>query len=163
ENRDNAWTPEQLAIAGAVVSIDYEGKLDIIRGLVRPEDMPKKAKGKSAASTPGVDGAQPSGLLSPLVESLTAHKSAALSASMLDNPDAATAFIAYMLALEIFGRAPGMTLTIEAEAQSLHRVEGSEAFQRFEKHRQHWNGVIPAEPALIWDWCFRNDRHVLID
>ena len=43
EDRDGVWTPEQLAIAGAVVSLDHVGKVKIERGFVKPEDMPKQS------------------------------------------------------------------------------------------------------------------------
>ena len=51
EDRNGVWTSEQLAMAGAVVFIDHQGKTKIERGLVRPEDMPKAGKAKNANSS----------------------------------------------------------------------------------------------------------------
>ncbi len=48
-SREKFWPAETLAIAGAVVHLDHSGKAEIVRGLVRPEDMPKKT-GKSRAT-----------------------------------------------------------------------------------------------------------------
>jgi ParB family transcriptional regulator, chromosome partitioning protein len=51
EDRDGIWTSEQLAMAGAVVFIDPQGKAKIERGFVRPEDMPKNGKAKTAKAS----------------------------------------------------------------------------------------------------------------
>ena len=40
-SREREWTAEKLAIAGAIAVIGNDGKLQIERGFVRPEDMPK--------------------------------------------------------------------------------------------------------------------------
>lgn len=102
EDRDGVWTTEQLAIAGAVVFIDPQGKAKIECGFMRPEDMPKTGKGKNANPPDTADGKgeaeQPAGLSTALIETLTAHKSAALAASLLDAPDKGLAAVVYALA-----------------------------------------------------------------
>ncbi|MCY4580787.1 MAG: ParB N-terminal domain-containing protein [Chloroflexi bacterium] len=45
----DAYTDDQLEIAGCVVTIDYAGKAKVIEGLVRPGDMPK-GRSKSSVS-----------------------------------------------------------------------------------------------------------------
>ncbi|MBY0248594.1 MAG: hypothetical protein K2Q17_13090 [Nitrospiraceae bacterium] len=40
DDREEIWPSETLAIGGAVVSIGYNGKTNIDRGLIRPEDAP---------------------------------------------------------------------------------------------------------------------------
>lgn len=68
EDRPANFTPEQMAYAGAVVSIDYNGKLDVTRGLVRPEDMPKpegKAAGAKASKSSASDETEEQALPSP--------------------------------------------------------------------------------------------------
>jgi ParB family chromosome partitioning protein len=134
ENRVCVWHPSQRAIAGVVVSVGHNGKVDIAEGLVLPEDMPdQKAKGKPAAR-PGSE-AQSSGIPASLVESMTAHRSAALAASLLGAPDKALAIAVYALAIDIFGRSDRAAPAISAKPQSLHRVEGAPVFQRLEEAR----------------------------
>ena len=85
------WTPAQLAMAGAVLTIGQDGKAQIERGLVRPEDMPKKekakpAKGNGTGETEAEED-QSSALSAALIENLTAHRSAALAAELQQRPD----------------------------------------------------------------------------
>src|SRR5665213_2796910 len=161
DDRDGVWTPEQLAVAGAVVFIDHQGKAKIERGLVRPEDMPKIGKTKNANSsdTSGhEDGAdQPAGLSASLVESMTAHKSAALAASLLDAPDVGLAAVVYALVLDVFRHRHDTGLKLSATVQSLQRVEGSGAFQRLEAARETWGQRIPGTAGNIWQWCIDQD------
>jgi ParB family chromosome partitioning protein len=169
-SRERVWTPEKLAIAGAVVTIGNDGKPEIIRGLVRPEDMPKeskKAKGKAAQSGPGEDGAGESpsqGLSAALVESLTAHRSAALAAEITERPDFALAAVVHAMASCVFfeGCAEDGTLQLDAFPQSLHRVEGSKALERMEAARKTWRDQIPADADGLWTWCLGRTQETLL-
>jgi ParB family transcriptional regulator, chromosome partitioning protein len=73
-DREEIWPAETLAIGGAVVSIGYDGKTDIERGLIRPEDAPKRtANGKSASpeDTGQTEQDQSPAFSAALIESLT--------------------------------------------------------------------------------------------
>src|SRR5260370_192839 len=158
EDRDGVWTTDQLAVAGAVVSIDHQGKVKIERGFVRPEDMPRKtgkAKNANASAASGNEGEaeQSAGLSASLVESLTAHKSAALAASLLDAPDKGLAAVVYALVLDVFRHRHDTALKLSATVQSLQRVEGSTAFQRLEAARETWGQRIPGTPGDIWHYA----------
>jgi ParB family chromosome partitioning protein len=167
EDRDGVWTPDQIALAGAVVSIDHQGKVKIERGFVRPEDMPKAGKAKNANSSDisGIEteAEQPPGFSASLVESLTAHKSAALASSLLDAPDKGLAAVVYAMVLDVFRHRHDTALKLSATVQSLQRVEGSTAFQRLEAARETWGQRIPGTPADIWRWCLEQDQAVLLD
>jgi ParB family transcriptional regulator, chromosome partitioning protein len=165
EDRDGVWTSDQIAMAGAVVFIDHQGKVKIERGFVRLEDMPRKiAKAKNANSSDTAGEAEQSaGLSASLVESLTAHKSAALAASLLDAPDKGLAAVVYALVLDVFRHRHDTALKFSATAQSLQRVEGSTAFQRLETARETWGQRIPGTPGDIWCWCLEQDQAVLLD
>jgi ParB family transcriptional regulator, chromosome partitioning protein len=168
EDRDGVWTPEQLAIAGAVVSIDHAGKVKIERGYVKPEDMPKQPKktkpaGVSGATDTEAVEAETSGLSAALVESLTAHRSAALAATLLDAPDKGLATIVYALVLDIFDHGHDTAIELSGKTQSLELVEGSPAFQRLEQARDSWGQSIPGNPDDLWQWCLEQDQSVLLD
>jgi ParB family transcriptional regulator, chromosome partitioning protein len=168
EERDGVWTTDQISMAGAVVSIDHQGKVKIERGFVRPEDMPSKIGKAKIATTSDSSGAegeaeQPAGLSASLVESLTAHKSAALAASLLDAPDKGLAAVVYALVLDVFRHRHDTALKFSATVQSLQRVEGSTAFQRLEAARETWGHRIPGTPKDIWGWCLEQDQAVLLD
>lgn len=162
EDREGVFTPEQLVIAGAVVTIGHNGKAQIERGLVRPEDMPKKAKkAKSEAAPEGSDDSP--ALSAALVESLTAHKSAALTAMLLDAPKTALAAVVYALALDTFDHHSDTALKLSASAQSLHRVEGSPALAHIQQARETWGQRIPGDCDALWQWCLEQPVDVLLD
>ena len=173
EDREALWTPETIAIAGAVVTIGHDGEADIRRGYVRPEDRPRKAVGQKAAVPAGddSDGAEESAgtavaLSAALVESLTAHRSAAISASLLDRPDIALAAVVHTMTRQVFfdGYARETSLKLTPWRQSLRRVEGSKAFEALEKARETWGERLPGDSGqALWQWCLEQDQGVLLD
>jgi ParB family transcriptional regulator, chromosome partitioning protein len=167
-DREKIWTPETLAIGGAVVTIGYNGKTDIERGLVRPEDAPKKtAKGKSSSpDTADQTEENPSPAFSAaLIESLTAHKSAALSTELLQRPDIALAAVVHTFASRVLLNAGSTdtSLVMTAAPQSLKRVEGSKAFAQLEAARENWGNQIPGTSDGLWTWCLEQHQSVLLD
>lgn len=159
------FTPEQLAIAGAVVTIGDDGKTEIIRGLVRPEDMPKQ-KGKSKAKATAGNDAEAddagSELAAGLIEDLTAQKSAAISAALLDEPSVALAVVVYSLALDIFGLSSSC-LQISATQEYFRKVEGSKALSQISAAKEKWTEKLPGEPEKLWQWCLKQKPDTLLN
>jgi ParB family chromosome partitioning protein len=133
-NRDDVWPCETLAIAGAVVRIDYNGKTDIDRGFVLPADRPKKAPATKTVQHINDDGsvetvevAETSTLPASLIESLTLHKTAAISAELLNRPDIALAALVHTLAAQVLldSASGNVCLRIFATTKSLNDVEGT--------------------------------------
>jgi ParB family chromosome partitioning protein len=166
-SREAEWTPEKLSIAGAVVTIGHDGKPEIMRGLVRPEDMPKEVKkGKSKAATASGEAGAEAGpsLSAALVESLTAHKSAALAAELAARPDVALVAVVHAMASGILLHASKEdgSLQIAPHSQSLHRVESSKAFERMEADRKKWREQIPGDTGALWTWCLGQKQETLL-
>ncbi|HXR75380.1 MAG TPA: ParB/RepB/Spo0J family partition protein [Bryobacteraceae bacterium] len=161
------FTAEQLAIAGAVVTIGDDGKTEIVRGLVRPEDMPK-GKGKSKAKAKASDTSDEdqdearSELAAGLVEDLTAQKSAAISAVLLKEPSVALAAVVYALAVDIFGVSE-TCLQITASQEYFRKVEGSKALAQISAAKEKWSEKLPGEPENLWQWCLKQKADVLVD
>jgi ParB family transcriptional regulator, chromosome partitioning protein len=164
---DDVWTPAQLGMAGVVLTIGRDGKAEIERGLVRPEDMPKK-DGKAAK--PGTTGEgetpepQAPGLSAALIESLTAQRSAALAAELQQRPDVALVAVVHAFALSVMreGMRWDGSLRVTATAQSLYRVKGSKAHEHMEQAREKWSKMLPGE-AELWAWCLEQKQEVLLD
>jgi len=158
EDRPLLWSPETLAIAGAVVSLGPDGDADIHRGFVKPEDMPEETPvagdADEAAETGETNGAP--ALSAALIESLTAHRSAALSAALLEHPEVALALLVERLALPVFYNGPygEGVLQIAPRIASFHRVEGSPAFAAIDAAREHWRSRLPAGSEALLHWCF---------
>ena len=56
EAREDVWTPAEVAVAGAVLTLALDGGLRVERGFVRPEDEPKPEPATPAADGDGQDG-----------------------------------------------------------------------------------------------------------
>lgn len=166
----DAWTPEQLGMAGAIATIGNDGKLYIERGLVRPEDWPSKKKtGGASGGTANGSGESESdeqspGLSAALIESLTAHKSAAIAAELQQRPDIALAALvqAFASCIVLDGVRDDNSLQVAATPQSLRRVEGSKAFAAMEQAREKWSKVLSREDDL-WKWCLEQKQSVLLE
>ncbi len=57
EAREDVWTPADVVVAGAVLTLALDGSLRVERGFVRPEDEPKPEPATPAADANGQDGA----------------------------------------------------------------------------------------------------------
>jgi len=158
---EDVWKPAQLAMAGAVLTIGHDGKVCIERGLVQPGDMPKKAS-KDAAANGETEDEQSPALSAALIESLTAHKSAALAAALQQRPEIALAAIVHAFASRLLRSGDESSLQVAATAQSLRRVEGSKASAQLEAARAKWDKMLPAEDGL-WAWCLKQKQPVLLD
>jgi ParB family transcriptional regulator, chromosome partitioning protein len=163
---EDVWTPTQVAMAGAVLTIGHDGKAQIERGLVRPEDMPEKPKPAKTSGTGEMETGedQSPALSAALIESLTAQRSAALAAELQQRPDVALAAIVHAFASRLLrhGLADGSSLEVTASSQSLRRVEGSKAHQQIEAAREKWSRTLPVEGDL-WAWCHEQKQGVLLD
>jgi ParB family chromosome partitioning protein len=170
DDRETSWPPATLAIAGAVVVIDHNGKAETHRGYVKPEDAPKKEpKAKPAAAANDDDAEAAAGeavtLSAALTESLTAHRTAAISAALIDNPAAALAAVVHGMASQIFynGHARDTALQITASACSLRDVQDSNAVRVLESATQRWGDRLPGKPDDLWTWCLEQDRDTLLE
>ncbi len=130
DDRPIRFDPDEIALAGAFVSVDGEGKLRVERGFVRPEDeapiaaverepetnpVPDAAivgagpEADVVVATP-VDGEDPEddGVLKPisdkLTTELTAHRTLALRQALGERPDVAFLAALHALCLNAFCR-----------------------------------------------------------
>lgn len=161
ESGPAAWTPETLAIAGAVVTVGHNGEVKVHAGLVKPEDATDRA-GRADRKK---GAARESAVSASLIESLTAQRSAALNAVLMKQPAVALAAVVHALALGVFylGARDGTALQITANAQSLHRVQGSTASDMIEAAEQEWAERIPLNPERLFDWCLSQPQETLME
>lgn len=98
--------PEQLAVAGAVVFIGHDGKVKVERGLIWREDMRKAASNGNDGAGAGVANGeaikQKPVHSERLTRMLTAHRTAAIQASMANRADVALAAVVSQLAERLF-------------------------------------------------------------
>ena len=122
EAREAAWRPEDLALAGALVTLAGDGRLAVTRGLLRPEDEPKPAAphadgrdeedgegldspGTGEAEAPAAEGDaedKAPALSAALVAELRAHRTLGLQAELAGRPDLALRVLLHALAGDAF-------------------------------------------------------------
>jgi ParB family chromosome partitioning protein len=154
EKTECAYTPDVIAIAGAVVTIGHDGETEIVRGLMRPEDEPEREASPKSEARPEFSAA--------LVESLTEHKSAAISANLAKRPDIALAAVVHALASSIFHRSGGAT-SLQLSAKVTYFREESKGAEELERVRDAWLGKIPGDESALWDWCLAQDQETLLE
>lgn len=166
------WSPEAMAVSGAVVGIGRDGGLQVERGLVRPEDKRHASAtqdGEPAAFNGKAGGAvSHSPLSAKLVEDLTAQRTAALRAALAGNPNVALAAVVHALALPVFYGVQfgtGTCLDISANSADLRLsaegIEQSRAFTRLAERQADWALQLPEEADRLWDWLLLQDSATL--
>lgn len=168
------YKPEQMAIAGCVLTIDRQGKIEIKRGMVKPEDKPRLAALEKAQAAKDPDAvqdaldtpAQPKekGMSASLIEFLTAHRSAALKASLAVNPDIGLAAAVHAIAGGIFFRGGRVSSCLSSYAsQQYHSLaKDSPANDELDREENLWRDRIPGDEEHFWQWCLKQDRDSLI-
>ncbi|TAL01122.1 MAG: ParB/RepB/Spo0J family partition protein [Rhodospirillaceae bacterium] len=161
------WTPEDKAVSGAIVTIGGAG-VRIERGLVRSED--KKARlsvieGGKAEEGETVEYGSP--LSARLVEDLTAERTAALRASLLDNEAVALAALAHAMALPLFyPHEDGSCLDIRVKSRDLRKsaenITQSGAVILIEQRRAVWLKALPEDASQLYGWLTQQDKETVI-
>jgi ParB family chromosome partitioning protein len=140
-----------LAIAGVIVTVDHAGELRIERGLIRKEDVKNLPKAQGAET--GVAGSGQSEAAKPvhsekLTRMLTAHRSAAIQAEIMNRPEIALAALVHRLALQVFGSGYRTNRIVQVHIECPHfqtdaeNIEQSRAAKAIEEKRAYWTARI---------------------
>jgi ParB family chromosome partitioning protein len=180
EDRPRTFDPDEVARAGAFVSLDYGGAVVIDRGWMRPEDelavdaasggsdeaeetQPDVESGLStraggpapAADAPDEeDGIRP--LPDRLVTELTAHRTLALRDALAGDPEVAFLAVLHALALKAFYRFSGSScLEIEAKstgfATQAPGLNDTPSAKAMTARHQAWAEQMPQAAEALWD------------
>jgi ParB family chromosome partitioning protein len=156
EERETAYTPEMHAIAGAIVTIAHNGTLEVMRGLVRPEDMPEGEETERTASPK-----ERPELSSVLVESLTSAKSAAIGAALSENPTVALASVVHAMAMSVF-HSYRADKCVKVSGTVRHYKEETNGAQELKTGYEHWAERLPGEEMALWNWCLTQEQDTLL-
>ncbi|GGB29173.1 ParB/RepB/Spo0J family partition protein [Allosediminivita pacifica] len=185
ETRPMRYDADQMARAGAFVSIRHDGHLAVERGFVRPEDEVQAAPGDDDAAdgksrsdasvahhavtaTGGAtqaeededDGVKP--LPDRLVTELTAHRTLALRDAVARNPDVAMTALLHKLVSDAFLH-QSSTGALEASVRQIYfpaqaeDLKDSVAAKAVDDRHERWGDHIPADDAALWDWLTELD------
>ena len=176
------YRDEEIALAGAIVSLENHGQAVVYRGLVRAEDKKKVQAAKAGSNgqheegthqREGDDSDDPA-LSAALVEDLTAHRTAALRAVLATRPDVALVAVAHSLALRVcypmemtYEVGSALSLSSEKGGCSLEshakNIETSLAQTRLDEMHNQWLKRIPEDPADFWQWLLDQEQTVVLE
>ncbi|MFI4973062.1 MAG: ParB/RepB/Spo0J family partition protein [Caulobacterales bacterium] len=160
------YDPEQLALAGVFVVLDWDGQPRIERGFVRAADETLEPTDTSAGFGEGKplsdDGVRACGDVGPkplsdrLIADLTAHRTAALRDALAGQPEAAFLAALHTLVVQTFWRSPTQSCLELAggHADLAIHAEGyveSVAGRSIEGRHAHWAARLPKGPEDAWD------------
>jgi ParB family transcriptional regulator, chromosome partitioning protein len=165
------FSDRQKKVGGAVVALDSEGALIVVRGLIAPADI-KAAKHQvddesESSATVAEDDTAVVGLSAKLADDLTAHRALALRAVLADQPTTALAAVVHNMAQAVFydERLPETALDVRLVSPALRAqgIEDSRAGRHIEQQREAWLKRLPEDDAKLWDWLRQQDLQTLVD
>lgn len=150
EESRTVWPAEILAMAGAVVTLAYDGSPDVLRGLVRRGEEPERLPEDESSPR------KPAGISSALTEALTGEKSLIVSRALAGNPSVALASVVHALTLQTFYRF--------AREQSCLQITMRDMRPRDDEDESHggWAERLPQEPEELFAWCLAQPQETLL-
>ena len=174
DRKRRCWTPEVLALSGAIVTVDRSGNLEIHRGLVRASDKKQAMKAARPADEEGSD----AGKVAPkqthseaLVRKLTAHRNQALQVLLTDNTQVALAALAHTLIIQLIEKEffVRSAVKVRAEGCDSHMtnvaddMEGSKAWTEMQSRLDNLRDRLPGDPAKLLVWLIAQPESVLTE
>jgi ParB family chromosome partitioning protein len=169
--------PDDLEMAGAVVTIGQSGELRIERNLIRKEDMKKLPSGLGSDGLAGIARGGKTDEPKPvhsekLTRMLTAHRTAAIQAAMANRPEVALAALVHRMALQVFGSGYAANRIVQVSIEKPYlkpdagNIEQSRASRVMEEKRQYWRERIEAaeqDGKSLFTWLLERDQTDLHD
>lgn len=159
------YSPDVLALGGAVVSVDHMGGVVVHRGLLREEQAKalraqerQEAGEMDCGAEEGTQQPVKSGISEKLAKRLSAHRTAALQAEVARHPHIALVAVVQRLALRVVldaYRSEGLPVNISASPQDgldAHApdVAQSRAAIGIREVRQAWADRLPQDPDALF-------------
>ncbi|MGH9721504.1 MAG: ParB/RepB/Spo0J family partition protein [Bryobacteraceae bacterium] len=166
--RPDVYTPEQMAIGGVFLELQHDGKLDIMPGYVKPEDVKTlKAQAKADSKDGKPKPAAKASLSQSLEADLAAHRTAAVSALLLDDPGISLSAIVHSLGMRVFysnpfGRSLEFDFTGPRYPQDFRKSGDARGIEAVEKSRETWKKRLPGKQDQFWQWCRDADQKTLL-
>ena len=163
-----AWTPEQLASAGAFVLLNHAGKVVIERGYVK--------RGTTTSAAHEGDGQDAPKKVKPvhsdkLCRRLTAHRTAAVQVELAAKPNIALAVLMQRLiptvfsSLYYYGEETGVHVSATCSHDKLLReaddMEASAAWQEIDAERSKWAAMLPKQRSNLLPWLIEQSDDVM--
>ncbi|WP_157008178.1 hypothetical protein [Xenophilus azovorans] len=160
EDALRAWTPEQMDRLGAVVCVDAAGEVIVHRGVFRRGGRP------ASGGAPRREAGDPR-----LLRDLSAHRTAALQAMVMQSTQGALAILAHRMLESLFERhGPGNDVvkvhirptTDDALSADATDYENSPAGWLLASAHAEWSACLPATSEALFHWLLDLDQEALL-
>jgi ParB family chromosome partitioning protein len=169
DDKMQGYAAEDMARAGAVILIGYDGTPRIERGCVRKEDVRARPKAVVAPADEGAAAETGPKLGDTLTAELSAVRTGIIAATLADNPRVALASVVHALAATLvcpFGRGDSALDIRCTDTRPEAGVGGpacSSAFAALDAARERWADTLPGEADALFGWCLGQDTATLLD
>lgn len=162
--------PEQQRIAGAIVTIDHNGKLRIERGLLQPADKKRIDKQRKVADKAAGDNntSKDRTHSAALLLELSAHRTLALQAVLMDRPDVALVALTHRLVIETFpmySRADS-AVEVTAERPDLERfaddIKQAKAHKVLTERKAALKSQLPRKADKLFAWLLKQPQSEVV-
>ena len=172
-----AWAAEEVALAGAIITLTQMGEPKVERGLVKPDNAKalKALRRQQTKKDGGQDGLQttPGGaapkphIPAKLADELMAHKTLALRTELATQPELALRCVVFAMAANAMSDlGPLSLIRIRVEetdvAKHITRSE-SMAPAAYAKLLNAWRDRLPADTVALWSFIAQCDLLALLD
>jgi ParB family chromosome partitioning protein len=162
--------PEAAALVGAVVALDHRGHVQVLDGLIRPEDKRAVAKakrkvGQGSATEKAGDGdafGDPRAVRRDLSALLTVVAQQALTNDLPLALRALAFQLAVSLRKERGGHGLDLSATDHADIGASETLAGSAAEAAAMKWHAAWERLLPEDADALWTWCRKADDHRIV-
>ncbi|QRA15174.1 ParB N-terminal domain-containing protein (plasmid) [Burkholderia thailandensis] len=174
EDREGAYTPEQMSVSGAIVHVNRDGSLAVYGGLVRTE---QKAEARALIEETG--GPVPKSLTKKekgvhsekLLMRLTAHRTAAVQSELAMNPHVALAALVHTLAARLIlgGYQPSSAVQIAASdckfrlKNAAPELETADTSVGLREYAKSWRAQFPKDGAQVFGWLLEQSDERLMN
>ena len=156
----DVYSDRQKKKAGVLLGVTHAGALEICRGLIKRADA-----ARSKSSDTGENGTALPKPVHPesLIRRLSAHRTAAMAAHMLEAPLMALNLLCAKLAAQVLyertsyeSRLPGVEISADSQlhglAQNADDLTSSKAWKTLEQRRVELRKTMPVDPDDLFIW-----------
>lgn len=177
----SGWQADEVALAGAIVTLGHDGAPKIERGLVKTEQVKalkalrrKHAKSESNSTDSDDDNADANAaapaarprLPAKFVDELLAHKTLGLRVAITSKPDLALRLVAFTLAVPVVNLHAASCLDIVVREENV-----AKSITRSESEAPNASGAIldglrrrlPSDPMTLWQFVSEADHGTLLE
>ena len=153
--------PELATFAGTLLCVDGKGALKVHSGLLKPEDADRIARGREADAR---DHSEPKkkGPGGAMYLRLSAHRTQALQATLMDNPKVALVvlcdcLVKATLLLDALDRKTALNIQVSMVPldKFAQDVEKGTAFAKLQARKNEWLSLFPADSNDLFGWLLQ--------